>query len=261
MTIHQNDLISYFTFKTLDQYGIVHGVFMRHGGCSPEPWKSLNLATSVGDSAENVIENRNRIADTLGIDQDSYYDLWQVHSCKTITASRARKIGEEHIKGDAILTSKKSVSLLMLFADCVPILFYDPVKNVIATAHAGWQGTFKKIVAETVKALDNEFDCQPKDIIACIGPSICADHYQVGENVVSAACDAINDANQVIYKNNKGFHADLQKANQLILEETGVKHIEQAGICTMCHNEDWFSHRGENGKTGRFGAVITLIQE
>ena len=71
----------------------------------------------------------------------------------------------------------------MLFADCVPILFYDPRKEVIAAAHAGWRGTFKKVAAEAIMAMKNEFGCEPRDIIAGIGPSICADHYQVGEKV------------------------------------------------------------------------------
>lgn len=261
VTIHKNDLISYYTFGSLDKYGIVHGIFMRHGGCSPKPWKSLNLATSVGDSAKNVIENRKRISTALDIEHDSFFDVWQVHSCKTVTATKPRKIGENHIQADAILTHKNNISILMLFADCVPILFYDPVKEVIAAAHAGWQGTFKKVAAETVMAMKDEFDCKAQDIIAAIGPSICVNHYQVGENVIDAARSAINNCNQVISKNNKGYHVDLQKSNQLILEEAGVKHIEQAGICTMCHNQDWFSHRGENGKAGRFGAVITLKKQ
>jgi YfiH family protein len=129
----------------LDNAGIKHGVFMRHGGCSPQPWSSLNLATSVGDSAEDVIENRDRISDALGLERNSFYDVWQVHSTKVVYAGQPRKIGRDHIKADAIITDQKNVALLMLFADCVPILLYDPERSIAACAHAGWKGTFNQI--------------------------------------------------------------------------------------------------------------------
>ena len=258
MTIHKNGLISYFTFNNLDEYGIVHGAFMRHGGCSPEPWKSLNMATSVGDSAEHVIENRRRISEVLGVGQNSFFDVWQVHSKRAIITDRPRKLGEKHVQADAIITREKGVSLLMLFADCVPIMLYDPKQEVIAIAHAGWQGTFKKVAAEAVNSMKQEFGCKPEDIIAGIGPSICVDHYQVGENVIHAARQAVVNAEQVIRKIDHSYHVDLQRANQIILEEAGVRKIEQSGICTRCHDQDWYSHRGENGSTGRFAAVLTL---
>ena len=258
MAIIKNDLISYFTFDSLDQAGLVHGVFMRHGGCSPAPWKSLNMATSVGDSRENVIENRKRISVVLGVDQHSFYDVWQVHSSKVIYAQKPRELDEDHLQADAIVTDKAEVSILMLFADCVPILFYDPHKEAIACAHAGWQGTFKRVAAETVKAMQEQFGSRPCDIKAAIGPSICAQHYEVGENVVEAAQAVFEDTSQVIVRKNGKVYADLQNANELILREIGVHQVEQSNICTMDNTRDWFSHRGENGNSGRFGAVITL---
>jgi hypothetical protein len=258
LAIIKKDLLSYFTFNSLDEAGLVHGVFMRHGGCSPAPWKSLNMATSVGDSRENVIENRKRISAALGVAENSFYDLWQVHSSKVVYARQPRKLDEEHLQADAIMTDKTDVSILMLFADCVPILFYDPEKEVIACAHAGWQGTFKWVAAETVKAMQEQFDSQPGDIKAAIGPSICAQHYEVGQNVVEAAQAVFEDAGQVIIRRNGRVYADLQRANELILRNAGVLQVEQSNICTMENTRDWFSHRGENGKAGRFGAVITL---
>lgn len=123
MPIHYSDGISWLSSQALDAYEIKHGFFMRHGGCSLHPWKSLNMATSVGDSRENVIENRKRIADSLKIDSNSFYDLWQVHSDSVIITERPRAITEAHLQADAIVTDKSSVALLMLFADCVPMLF------------------------------------------------------------------------------------------------------------------------------------------
>ena len=258
MAIVKKDMISYFTFDCLDKLDILHGIFMRHGGCSPQPWCSLNMATSGGDSMEHTIENRHRLSVALGISEDSFFDVWQVHSNKVVYAQKPRKIGENHIKADAIMTDKKDVSILMLFADCVPVLFYDPDKEVIACAHAGWQGTFNKIAAETVKSMRDTFSCKPENIIAAIGPSICQDHYEVGENVVQAAERVFGQTNEVIKEKDHHYYANLQLANQLILQEAGVNKVEQSGICTMCNNQDWFSHRAENGSTGRFGAVITL---
>jgi YfiH family protein len=258
MTIHTKNGISWYSAASLDEAGVMHGFFMRHGGCSPQPWASLNLATSVGDSRENVIENRNRIADALGIDRNSYYDVWQVHSARVVHAERPRRLDEKHLQADAIVTDKKSVAILMLFADCVPMLFYDPQQKVIAGAHGGWQGTFKGVARETILAMQSEYDSQPKDILAVVGPSISVENYEVGPEVVQAAEEQFIDTDGVVQRIDGRTCVDLQRANRLMMERAGVQQIQQVDICTMENTDDWFSHRGENGKTGRFGAVITL---
>ena len=258
MAIHKKNSLTWYSANSFETAGVKHGFFMRHGGCSPQPWTSLNLATSVGDSRENVIENRNRIADALGIARDSFYDVWQVHSAAVVQAQRPRHLDEKHIQADAIITDKKGVSILMLFADCVPILFYDPNKLVVACAHGGWQGTFKGVAVETVKAMQTSYGSEPGDILAVIGPSICAQHFEVGPEVVLAAESHFDSLDNVVLRKDGRTYVDLQLANQLFLERAGLRHIEQTGICTFTNKEDWFSHRGENGKTGRFGAVITL---
>ena len=258
MAIHKKNNLTWYSDDRFEKAGIKHGFFMRHGGCSPQPWYSLNLATSVGDSRENVIENRNRIADALDVARDSYYDVWQVHSARVVQAKRPRSLEEEHVQADAIVTDQKGVSILMLFADCVPMLFYDPEKRVVAGAHGGWQGTFKGVAVETVRAMQANYGCVPEDILAVIGPSIRVDHYEVGPEVVQAAQAHFHDGAGVVQRNNGRTYVDLQLANQLFLERAGVRSIAQSGICTMAEKSDWFSHRGENGKAGRFGAVITL---
>jgi YfiH family protein len=231
---------------------------MRHGGCSSNPWKSLNIATSVGDSRENVVENRKRIAKSLRIKPNNYFDLWQVHSNKVVITDRPRYSNEKHIQADAIITNEKQVALLMLFADCVPIMLFDPGKKVVAISHAGWKGTINGVVSETIKAMANRFDCSPKSIIGVIGPSICEDHYQVGDEVIEQAKRVFEPEENVIsYKEDKSF-LNLPTANKKIMEKCGLNNIEILNICTVCNINDWFSHRGENGKTGRFAAVITL---
>ena len=257
MPIHHSHGITFVTSETLESYGVKHGFFMRHGGCSPQPWKSLNMATSVGDSRENVIENRNRIADALKIGRTSFYDLWQVHSNKVVIADLPRPLTYAHIQADAIVTSKDRVALLMLFADCVPILFFDPEHRVIATAHAGWKGTLSGVASETIKVMTEHFHCYSENIIGVIGPSICQDHYQIGNDIVDKAKTIFRTEENVISYHDEKIFMDLPAANRMTMEKCGIQTIEMVDICTVCNKEDWFSHRGENGKTGRFAAVIT----
>lgn len=258
MTIHHADLITYYSSALLENDRVKHGFFMRHGGCSPKPWESLNLATSVGDTRANVIENRRRLCNGIHIPPESIYDVWQVHSREVVYASQPRQLDEPHLQADAIMTDQSEVSILMLFADCVPILLYDPVRHVIACAHAGWQGTIKKVAQETVKAMQNRFACKPQDLIALIGPCICADHFAVGEEIFAAARGLFHQETKVYYQHESQFHLNLPLANRILLEQAGVGEIESVAICTQEHNQDWFSHRAEKGKTGRFGAIISL---
>jgi len=230
---------------------------MRHGGVSPNPWSSLNLATSVGDSSESVIENRRRITSCLSLREDSIFDVWQVHSNRVIHAEDSRKLDQPHQKADSIITNKPNVTIMMLFADCVPIMMYDPKNNVAALAHAGWQGTVNGVVGETVKSMQEKHASKPEDLVACIGPSICVDHYEIGKDVVEEVERSFIDTEQILVKKDGKIHLDLRIANQIILNKYGIKKIQNSNICTACNTSDWYSHRAEEGKTGRFAAVIT----
>ncbi len=257
MTLHRKKGIAYYTFPVLDQIGVNHGVFMRHGGISPSPWSSLNLATSVGDTSENVIENRRRITKTIGRGEMSIFDVWQVHSNKVSYSDQSRALNIPHKKADAILTDNPKVTLMMLFADCVPILLYEPENNVAGIAHAGWQGTANRVVKNTVEKMVAEHGCKRNKIIACIGPSIRIDHYQVGENVLDAMRKSFRSTKRIIYRDDGKYYLDLQVANRILLEETGVIEIFDCGICTAENVKDWFSHRAEKGETGRFAVAMT----
>lgn len=259
MAIHSNKGISYYTFSMLDDYNLVHGVFMRYGGVSPAPWASLNMATSVGDSKESVIENRKRITKCLSLKEDSIFDVWQVHSNRVVFAEEPRKPDQPHEKADAIITKNPNVTIMMMFADCVPIMMYDPKNNIAAITHAGWQGTVNQMVGETVISMQNKYACRPKDIIACIGPSICVNHYQIGEDVADEVRRSFGKNNQILIKKKGKIHMDLQFANRTILQNNGVKRIQCSNICTACNMSDWYSHRAENGKTGRFAAIIKIL--
>jgi polyphenol oxidase len=259
MPFHQTGIIRYLTFESLEVPGLVHGVFTRHGGVSPAPWDSLNMGGYIGDDLEHTYLNRVRAFDALGRDPESVFDVWQVHSTDVICSNAPRPRDVPHQKADAILTNNPAITLFMRFADCVPVLFYDPVKRVVGLAHAGWRGTVKQVVTATVEKMVSVYDCRPTDIRAGIGPSIAAHHYEVGANVVEQAQETFGrHADAFLLSKNGAAHFDLWAANRFLLEQAGVRQIEVSGLCTACHPEDWFSHRGEQGKTGRFGALIAL---
>jgi hypothetical protein len=250
------DGLCYFQFESLHTK---HAVFTRHGGVSPEPWGSLNVGGTVGDDLERVKENRQRAFRALSLAPETIFDVWQIHSADVVCAHAPRPEGESVRQADIILTDKPEVSLFMRFADCVPILAHDPRSGVIGVAHAGWMGTLRDVAGAMVTAMKKNYASNPADIIACIGPSIGPDHYEIGADVILQVMQRFGDeSDQVLKSVNGKIHFDLWKTNQLLLNRAGVNQVEVAGICTACHTEDWFSHRAEKGRTGRFGALIAL---
>lgn len=259
MPFHQSGSIRYYTFDHFDSDALTHAVFTRRGGVSPSPWDSLNMAITVGDEQQRVDRNRVRAFEALHRSPDSIFDVWQVHSAKVVCAAAPRDPRQPHIKADAILTDKPAVTLFMRFADCVPILLHDPVRQVVGIVHAGWQGTVRGVVPAAVTTMQERYRSDPADIRAGIGPSIGPHHYEVGGDVIAAVQSFFGDRAEKLLPSQLGaVQFDLWGANRLLLEEAGVGHIQVAGLCTACHPEDWFSHRGENGRTGRFGALIGL---
>jgi len=236
-----------------------HGFFTRHGGVSSAQWSSLNQGGTVGDERSHVIENRKRAFHEFDRDVKSIFDVWQVHGTTTICTEQPRGIDEPHIKADAIFTNNPKITLFMRFADCVPIMLYDPNKKVAGIIHAGWKGTVDNIVREAIYTIQSVYGVNPADLIAGIGPSIGPDHYIIGEEVKSRVEETFGDFSRNLLKSRNGnIHFDLWNANQYLLEMQGIKSIESARICTACHTEDWYSHRAEKGATGRFGALIAI---
>ncbi len=247
-----------------DEPGLVHGIFTRQGGVSPSPWSSLNMATSVGDDRMRVIENRNRILSSLQLRSAGFYDVWQVHGTNVVEVDHPRPLDVPHTKADSIISAKSNVAILMLFADCVPILIYDPIHRVIGMAHAGWKGTVDRIASATINAMHAAHGSHAADLLVGIGPSICVNHYQVGTDVIDNVTQSFGDASGLLSQHVDGkANLDLWNANQWTLIDCGVlpEHIQIAGLCTAEHPQHWYSHRGERGKTGRFGAVIAFDED
>ena len=259
MSFTQVGELRYYQFDSYRLPGLMHAVFTRRGGVSPTPWASLNLGGLGGDLKENVVENRKRIFEAVGLPVDSIYDAWQVHGTHIICTDKPRPLDEAHVKADAILTNNPQVTLFMRFADCVPIFLYDPVRRVVGLAHAGWQGTVNKIAQKTIERMAVEYGSHPGDILAAIGPSIGADHYEIGADVADQVKAAFSEeASDFLEERDSKIYFDLWRTNRVILEKAGIQQIQVAGLCTACHTEDWYSHRAEQGKTGRFGALIAL---
>jgi polyphenol oxidase len=257
MHFHQPDSVRYLTFDSLDEAGFTHAVFTRQGGVSPAPWSTLNVGGTVGDDPNRVMENRRRSLNALNRSELSLFEVWQVHGAEVICAVSPRHPNDPHQKADVILTDSPEITLFMRFADCVPVLLADPIKNVAGIVHAGWQGTLRKASLAAVDVMQAKYGSQVDDIIAAIGPSICPSHYQVGQDVIDGVYANFGiDSPSLLISQDGAVQFDLWTANRHILEEAGVRRIESLELCTACNLDDWYSHRAEKGRTGRFGILI-----
>jgi polyphenol oxidase len=251
--------LRYYQFDLFLDQPIFHAVLTRQGGVSQPPYDSLNTGGTVGDDPASVLVNHQRIYKILDYPFDSRFDVWQVHGTRILTAQAPRPIDKPHPKADGILTDQSGITLFMRFADCTPILLYDPIRRVIGIVHAGWQGTCQKIASAAVGRMTQAYGSKPEDILAGIGPSICQACYEVGEEVFQAYQESFGpEAGKLFHREEGKWFLDLWRANQVVLKEVGVRQIETAGICTACNLQDWYSHRAEQGKTGRFGVLMAL---
>ena len=163
---------------------------------------------------------------------------------------------------DALVTNQPGICLMVLSADCVPVLLFEPEKRVIAAVHAGWRGTAAEIVGVTVRVMQEHFGCDPQRVVAAIGPSIGKCCFEVGEEV-ARVFQQLFPGNQAIVglgKQPGKYQVDLWEANRKELLACGVKNenIEVAGMCSVCHPDLFFSYRREGEKAGRFGAGIGM---
>ena len=258
MPFQETNGLRYYNFDIFSK-AVKQAVFTRHGGVSPAPWHSLNLGGSVGDDPARVAENRIRVFNAMGSDPASIHDVWLVHGTDIVYADAPRPLEQPSAKADILFTDNPAVSLYMRFGDCVPILFHDPKKKVIGIAHAGWLGTLRGVAQAAVDGMRSHYGCKPEDIVAGIGPSIGVDHYEVGADVITQFQEKYSeDADQILQIRNGSTYLDLWAANAIQLQKAAVEQIQVSSLCTACNLDDWFSHRAEQGKTGRFGAIIAL---
>jgi polyphenol oxidase len=270
MVLQEKKDIRFYNFeKCFNDDRIKHFITTRHGGVSEGAFESLNIGYGTDDFSLSVLENRHRLAAAAEIPIDYFVMCNQVHGIHIEVVTRMHRgkgaLYKENslLATDAMITNEPDICLFVMGADCVPILFYDPVKKVIGAAHAGWRGTLKKIAAETVVKMRQTYGCNLADIRAGIGPSIGKCCYNIGEEVIDEVLSVFGTTDNFIrFENQKSTaYFDLWYTNKYQLLETGIKeeNIEIAGLCTQCHSDDFFSSRAGNGNTGRFGAGIMLL--
>lgn len=235
----------------------VNAMLTRLGGRSSGPYTGLNLGGAVGDRAEAVATNHQRAFDALGISARQVVSPQQIHG-NCVARVTDRDGGTVIPQTDALITNQTNVALLLRFADCAPVLLYDPIHHAIGLAHAGWRGVAASIPPATVTAMTAHFDSDPAALWAGIGPAIGPDHYIVGHEVVSAIQETLSPGIDVATPHRAAWLLDLAGAIEAQLHAAGVTRVDRSDICTACHTDEWYSHRAEAEKTGRFGVLVML---
>ncbi|HRW06346.1 MAG TPA: peptidoglycan editing factor PgeF [Caldilineaceae bacterium] len=258
---HANGVITY-TFESLTDHPVNAHISTRHGGVSPAPWSSLNMSIARGDSRERVEENRERLTAAIGVVSSKLVRCRQVHG--TGVAKVDMSDADSWLDGtDGLVTDTPALPLLLLFADCTPILLYDPEHHALGVCHAGWRGTVNGMAAATLWMMQAAYDTQPANVIACIGPSIGPESYEVGDDVWSMAHAKLNGPERFFtFPNGPAAkpYFNLWAANAAQLMEGGVlsTNIEISGIDTAKATVDFFSHRAEQGRCGLFTMIAWL---
>ncbi len=256
--------IPFFCFEGISNGSRVqHAVFSRQGGTSQAPYDTLNLSLSVPDDKENVFANRTLAYATHGRSNDTLVHAHLVHGAEVAVVSR-RNYGQYIGPVDGLVTNEPGCGLTMNYADCAPILLYDPVNQAIGLGHAGWQGVVKDLPGAMVRAMQREYGTVPAKLLAGVGPCIGPCCYEVGEPVISAVIGSFEEPESLLLsprgldQSSDRRYFDLLEASRRRLAAGGVWHIETSDLCTSCRTDLFFSHRAERGRTGRFGALITL---
>ena len=232
----------------------------RHGGCGEGAYATFNCTHYCGDNPEQVKSNLEKLAMSLPERPRLFVIPRQTHTTNVRIITDVPTL-EELQDVDAVVTHLKGFCLCVSTADCVPILIYDKEKQVIAAVHAGWRGTVGRIVEKTLEVMKLYYGTDGKDVIACIGPSISLESFEVGDEVYETFAEAGFDMERIAKKYEK-WHLDLWEANRLQLLAHGVlpEHIEVAGICTYQQHEDFFSARRLGIKSGRILSGIQMSQ-
>lgn len=251
---------TYYQFARLrTEPDVRHAFFTRLGGVSQRPYASLNVGASVGDDPRAVATNRRRCLAALGFEETQVVSPYQVHSTVVARVSVAES-GRVIEATDGLLTDDRGVALLLRFADCVPIMLYDPLRPAVGLVHAGWRGTLEGIAGQAVAAMKAHFGSDVAQLWAGIGPAIGRCCYQVGADLGRRFAERFGE--QVLDGPATGQpHLDLAAANTIALREAGIRQIETAGLCTACRCEEFFSHRAEDGRTGRLAVIIGLAPD
>jgi YfiH family protein len=263
--------VPYLSFPVLSKIPFIrHGFSTRLGGVSEGFFSSMNFGVDTSpyqDEPENIRENYRRIADSIGFDMNSVVISRQVHktNIRLVTEEDRGKgliIPTDYSEIDGLITDRPNLTLVTKYADCVPLYFVDKKKKAIGLTHSGWRGTVSKIGKITVEEMAKSFGSNPKDILAVVGPSICRDCYEIGEEVADEFKKAFPlNYGEILTATEQGkYLCNLWEANRLVLSEAGLlpENITISGVCTCCNSELLFSHRKTGGKRGSLAAFLSL---
>lgn len=250
--------------------GLVQGFSTRLGGVSEGDLSSMNLSFSRGDKKESVEENFRRISKAMGFSPEQMVFSAQTHTTNVRVVTKEDRgtgflfpVKWEDV--DGLVTDQEDVVLVTFYADCVPLYLVDPVKRVIGLSHSGWKGTVGKMGYATVQTMVREFGCDPADLFAVIGPSICQDCYEVSSDVIEEIKKAFprDTWQKLFYEKTDGkFQLNLWEANRQVFLMSGIpeEQITLPDLCTCCNPTLLFSHRASHGKRGNLAAFLGLTR-
>lgn len=268
-TVYRGE-VPFLSFQALEDTGMVtNGFSTRFGGTSQGVFSSMNLSYSRADDPVHIQENFARMAKALGVERDRMVLSWQTHTVNVRRVTREDEgkgiIRERDYRDvDGLITNEPGITLATVYADCVPLYLVDTKGQAIGLSHSGWRGTVNRMGQVSVDAMSREFGTRPQDLVVCIGPSICRDCYEVGEEVAQAfrASFAKEYWEELLHENGTPgkYQLDLWRANEIIFLEAGVprEQIHTTNICTRCNSDVLFSHRSSGQKRGNLGAFLCL---
>lgn len=219
----------------------------------------FNLSYSTSPDPNLVKVNRERVAKAMGLTFDQLYIPRQVHKDHILKVD-GTTTSDALEETDALITNDTNVCIAVMSADCVPILLLDEKNHAVGAVHSGWKGTVAHILTKTLGTMQQEFGTNGADVVAAIGPSVCQASYEVGHEVVEAVRKSFSKSDVLLQLQDNGkAKLDLWQANYVQLIDFGVmpENIEVANICTVIHNQHFFSAR--KGDSGRFAAGIRLL--
>lgn len=254
-----------FVYYTCRRLLVRHAFTTKYGGVSTGHCESLNLGFSRGDEEASVRENYRRLAEALGVDEKRFTLTRQIHETEVSV------VGEEQVgmglhrpmawRSDAIVTALPDTPLCGFYADCVVTLLYDPATHTAGVAHAGWRGMAGGILPKTVEVMVARLGARRESLIAVLGPSIRQECFETDADVPEAMERLLGVAVRP-YIREKGakFHVDLQGIGVKLLRDAGLapENVIDSGLCTMCHSDEFWSHRATRGVRGVQGGVICL---
>jgi YfiH family protein len=240
-----------------------HGFFTREGGVSRGLYASLNCGPGSGDDPARVAENRSKVMRVLGFSEAASQrlnTLAQIHSAEVIALDRVLPAGR-HPRADALVTATPGVAVGVLTADCVPVLFTDTAGRAVAAAHAGWRGALAGVVEATVAAM-GALGAPPDAIVACVGPCIQQQSYEVGAELRQRflQADARNDAYFAQSERSGYLMFDLPQYVSDRIEAAGVAEVERMGQDTYTREQEFFSYRRATHREERdYGRQVSVI--